>query len=87
MRYWHVVILPRFHRARNHHYEEVCRNRVSRDKHVERSVQTLTGTTKNKHVQSNGLMVVDAGEAVILMVTFIKVLNTPRSVYLNMKLD
>uniref|UniRef100_A0A3B4GH50 Dynein axonemal intermediate chain 4 n=1 Tax=Pundamilia nyererei TaxID=303518 RepID=A0A3B4GH50_9CICH len=65
--------------ARNHQYEEVCRNRVSRDKHVERSVQTLTGTTKNKHVQSNGLMVVDAGEAVILMVTFIKVLNTPRS--------
>lgn len=50
-------------------------------------MQTLTGTTKNKHVQSNGLMVVDAGEAVILMVTFIKVLNTPRSVYLNMKLD
>uniref|UniRef100_A0A3B4GJE7 Dynein axonemal intermediate chain 4 n=1 Tax=Pundamilia nyererei TaxID=303518 RepID=A0A3B4GJE7_9CICH len=46
--------------ARNHQYEEVCRNRVSRDKHVERSVQTLTGTTKNKHVQSNGLMVVDA---------------------------
>lgn len=60
---------------------------MSRDKHVERSVQTLTGTTKNKHVQSNGLMVVDAGEAVILMVTFIKVLNTPRTVYLNMKLD
>lgn len=54
---------------------------------MERSVQMLTGTTKNKHVQSNGLMVVDAGEAVILMVTFIKVLNTPRSVYLNMKLD
>ncbi|CAI5661353.1 unnamed protein product [Oreochromis niloticus] len=46
--------------ARNHQYEEVCRNRVSRDKTVERSVQTLTGTTKNKHVQSNGLMVVDA---------------------------
>ncbi|XP_039900890.1 dynein intermediate chain 4, axonemal isoform X1 [Simochromis diagramma] len=44
--------------ARNHQYEEVCR--VSRDKHVERTVQTLTGTTKNKHVQSNGLMVVDA---------------------------
>uniref|UniRef100_A0A3Q4HSZ4 Dynein axonemal intermediate chain 4 n=1 Tax=Neolamprologus brichardi TaxID=32507 RepID=A0A3Q4HSZ4_NEOBR len=68
--------------ARNHQYEEVCRNRVS--KHVERSVQTLTATTKNKHVQSNGLMVVDAGEAVILTPTFIKVLNTPRSVYLNM---
>nr|XP_014265059.2 WD repeat-containing protein 78 isoform X2 [Maylandia zebra] len=49
--------------ARNHQYEEVCRNRVSRDKHVERSVQTLTGTTKNKHVQSNGLMVVDAVSA------------------------
>uniref|UniRef100_A0A3P9BXW3 Dynein axonemal intermediate chain 4 n=1 Tax=Maylandia zebra TaxID=106582 RepID=A0A3P9BXW3_9CICH len=44
-------------KSRNHQYEEVCRNRVSRDKHVERSVQTLTGTTKNKHVQSNGLMV------------------------------
>ncbi|CAI5661355.1 unnamed protein product [Oreochromis niloticus] len=52
--------------ARNHQYEEVCRNRVSRDKTVERSVQTLTGTTKNKHVQSNGLMVVDAATNVTI---------------------
>ncbi|XP_030606878.1 dynein axonemal intermediate chain 4 [Archocentrus centrarchus] len=46
--------------ARNSQYEEVCRNRVGHGKDVDRSVQTLNGATKNKQVQSNSLIMVDA---------------------------
>uniref|UniRef100_A0A3Q0QZP1 Dynein axonemal intermediate chain 4 n=1 Tax=Amphilophus citrinellus TaxID=61819 RepID=A0A3Q0QZP1_AMPCI len=48
--------------ARNSQYEEVCRNRAGHGKDVDRSVQTLNGATKNKQVQSNSLIMVDAVE-------------------------
>uniref|UniRef100_A0A3Q0R1H1 Dynein axonemal intermediate chain 4 n=1 Tax=Amphilophus citrinellus TaxID=61819 RepID=A0A3Q0R1H1_AMPCI len=62
--------------ARNSQYEEVCRNRAGHGKDVDRSVQTLNGATKNKQVQSNSLIMVDAGKSVMLMMIFINVLNT-----------
>ncbi|XP_024908248.1 dynein axonemal intermediate chain 4 isoform X3 [Cynoglossus semilaevis] len=49
---------------RNKRYSEVCRNRMGSDKFLERSVQTLSGALKNKHVQSDAVITVDAAAAV-----------------------
>uniref|UniRef100_A0A3Q1AS69 Dynein axonemal intermediate chain 4 n=1 Tax=Amphiprion ocellaris TaxID=80972 RepID=A0A3Q1AS69_AMPOC len=49
---------------RNNQYAEVCRNRMGNDKYVNRSVQTLNGAAKHKHVQSDSLVMVDAAVTV-----------------------
>ncbi|XP_022059983.1 dynein axonemal intermediate chain 4 isoform X2 [Acanthochromis polyacanthus] len=47
---------------RNNQYAELCRNTMGNDdKYVNRSVQTLDGAAKHKHVQSDNLVMVDAG--------------------------
>ncbi|KAL7387061.1 hypothetical protein ABVT39_017776 [Epinephelus coioides] len=45
---------------RNNQYAEVCRNRMGNDKYVDRSMQTLNGAAKNKLVQSDSTVMVDA---------------------------
>ncbi|XP_069571998.1 dynein axonemal intermediate chain 4 [Brachyistius frenatus] len=47
-------------KERNNQYAELCRNKISNDKYVDRSMQTLNGATKNKHVQSDTTVMVDA---------------------------
>lgn len=47
-------------RERNNRYVELCKNRMGNDKYVERSMQTFNGAPKNKHVQSDSIVMVDA---------------------------
>ncbi|XP_029309687.1 WD repeat-containing protein 78-like isoform X2 [Cottoperca gobio] len=49
---------------RNNQYAEVCRIRTGNDKYVDRSVQTLNGTAKNKQVQSDSPVLVDTATTV-----------------------
>ncbi|XP_049930748.1 dynein axonemal intermediate chain 4 isoform X1 [Epinephelus moara] len=49
---------------RNNQYAEVCRNRMGNDKYVDRSMQTLNGAAKNKLVQSDSTVMVDAATIV-----------------------
>uniref|UniRef100_A0A8D3E9F8 Dynein axonemal intermediate chain 4 n=1 Tax=Scophthalmus maximus TaxID=52904 RepID=A0A8D3E9F8_SCOMX len=44
---------------RNRQYAEVCRNRMGNDKYMERSMQTLSGAAKDKHVQSDAVVMVN----------------------------
>ncbi|KAM9789891.1 dynein axonemal intermediate chain 4 [Neosynchiropus ocellatus] len=48
-------------RKRNSRYVKACRSRTSSDKHVDRAMQTLNGATKNKQIQSDSVVKVDAG--------------------------
>ncbi|XP_053739752.1 dynein axonemal intermediate chain 4 [Synchiropus splendidus] len=48
-------------RKRNSQYVKACRSRRSSDKHVDRSMQTLNGAVKNKQIQSDSVVKVDAG--------------------------
>ncbi|XP_071380153.1 dynein axonemal intermediate chain 4, partial [Centroberyx affinis] len=45
---------------RNNRYAELCKNRVGNDKYMERSMQTFNEAPKNKHVQSDRIVMVDA---------------------------
>ncbi|XP_069367195.1 dynein axonemal intermediate chain 4 isoform X2 [Paralichthys olivaceus] len=47
---------------RNTQYAEVCRNRMGKD--MERSMQTLNGSVKHKHVQIDGMAMVDTAMTV-----------------------
>ncbi|XP_040911473.1 dynein intermediate chain 4, axonemal-like [Toxotes jaculatrix] len=49
---------------RNNKYAEVCRSRMGNDKYVDRSMQTLNGAAKNKHVQSDSMGMVDTATTV-----------------------
>ncbi|KAG7524804.1 hypothetical protein JOB18_017068 [Solea senegalensis] len=49
---------------RNKQYADVCKNRVGNDKYTHRSMQTLNGAVKNKHVQSDGVLTGDAATTV-----------------------
>ncbi|KAM7378746.1 hypothetical protein PAMP_004345 [Pampus punctatissimus] len=49
---------------RNNQYSKVCRNRMGNDKYTDRSMQTLNGAAKNKHVQSDNVIMVDAATTV-----------------------
>ncbi|XP_070775448.1 dynein axonemal intermediate chain 4 [Enoplosus armatus] len=49
---------------RNKVYAEVCRNRMGNEKYVDRSMQTLNGAAKNKQVQSDSMVMVDAATTV-----------------------
>ncbi|KAM3604374.1 uncharacterized protein V6R79_010198 [Siganus canaliculatus] len=49
---------------RNKQYVELCRNRMSSNKFMDRSMQTLNVGTKVKQVQSNSITLVDAGSTV-----------------------
>nr|XP_046264360.1 dynein axonemal intermediate chain 4 isoform X2 [Scatophagus argus] len=49
---------------RNSQYAEVCRNRMENDKYVDRSMQTLNGAAKNKHVQSDCKVMVETATSV-----------------------
>ena len=52
-----------FNRERNNQYAKVCGNRMGNDKYTDRSMQTLNGATKNKQIQCDGVVMVDAGKA------------------------
>ncbi|MEQ2219113.1 hypothetical protein XENOCAPTIV_012763, partial [Xenoophorus captivus] len=45
----------------NKRYAKVYRNRVTDDKYLDRAVQTMNGATKNKQIQNNLILMVDAG--------------------------
>ncbi|KAM9323067.1 dynein axonemal intermediate chain 4 [Pholidichthys leucotaenia] len=47
-------------KEKNMKYAELCKNRMGNDKYVERSMQTLNGEAKSKHVQSGSVVLVDA---------------------------
>ncbi|XP_018517753.1 dynein axonemal intermediate chain 4 [Lates calcarifer] len=49
---------------KNNQYAEVCRNRMGNDKYVDRSMQTLNGAAKNKHVQTDSMAMVDTATTV-----------------------
>ncbi|XP_068427679.1 dynein axonemal intermediate chain 4 isoform X4 [Clinocottus analis] len=48
----------------NHRYADLCRNRITDDKYMDRSMQTLNGASKSKHVQSDSIMMVDSATTV-----------------------
>ncbi|XP_038562176.1 dynein intermediate chain 4, axonemal-like [Micropterus salmoides] len=48
-------------KERNIHYAELCKNTMGNDKYVVRSMQTFSGAPKNKHVQSDTIVMVDEG--------------------------
>ncbi|MEQ2315805.1 hypothetical protein AMECASPLE_026126 [Ameca splendens] len=45
----------------NKRYAKVYRSRVTDDKYLDRAVQTMNGATKNKQIQNNLILMVDAG--------------------------
>ncbi|XP_008298114.1 dynein axonemal intermediate chain 4 [Stegastes partitus] len=49
---------------RNNQYAELCRNKMGNDKYVDRSMLTLNGAAKNKHVQTDSVVMVDAAATV-----------------------
>ncbi|XP_062285113.1 dynein axonemal intermediate chain 4 [Scomber scombrus] len=49
---------------RNNQYAKVCRNRMGNDKYTDRSMQTLNGATKNKQIQCDSMVMVDAATTV-----------------------
>ncbi|XP_035993731.1 WD repeat-containing protein 78 [Fundulus heteroclitus] len=49
---------------RNKQYEEVCRKRISNEKYVDRAMQTLNEASKNKQIQNNLMLMVDAATTV-----------------------
>ncbi|KAE8291421.1 WD repeat-containing protein 78 [Larimichthys crocea] len=49
---------------RNNQYAEVCRSRAMYDNYVDRSMQTLNGASKSKHVQCDRVVMVDAASSV-----------------------
>uniref|UniRef100_A0A4W6ER68 Dynein axonemal intermediate chain 4 n=1 Tax=Lates calcarifer TaxID=8187 RepID=A0A4W6ER68_LATCA len=51
-------------KEKNNQYAEVCRNRMGNDKYVDRSMQTLNGAAKNKHVQTDSMAMVDTATTV-----------------------
>ncbi|MEQ2229888.1 hypothetical protein ILYODFUR_023562, partial [Ilyodon furcidens] len=48
----------------NKRYAKVYRNRVTDDKYLDRAMQTMNGATKNKQIQNNLILTVDAGKRV-----------------------
>ncbi|XP_071348649.1 dynein axonemal intermediate chain 4-like isoform X2 [Trachinotus anak] len=48
-------------KERNLHYAELCRNKVGSDKYEERSVQTVSGAPKDKHIQCDKIAMVNEG--------------------------
>ncbi|XP_047223253.1 dynein axonemal intermediate chain 4 isoform X4 [Girardinichthys multiradiatus] len=44
----------------NKRYAKVYRNRVTNDKYLDRAMQTMNGATKNKQIQNNLILTVDA---------------------------
>uniref|UniRef100_A0A673BD44 Dynein axonemal intermediate chain 4 n=1 Tax=Sphaeramia orbicularis TaxID=375764 RepID=A0A673BD44_9TELE len=46
---------------RNKQYAEICKNMVGNEKYVDRSIQTLNDALKHKQVQSDSIVMVDAG--------------------------
>ncbi|KAM7415026.1 hypothetical protein PAMA_019718 [Pampus argenteus] len=46
---------------RNTDYAELCRNRMGNDKYVVRSMQTFNGAPKDKEIQNDKIVMVDAG--------------------------
>uniref|UniRef100_A0A3Q2P1V0 Dynein axonemal intermediate chain 4 n=1 Tax=Fundulus heteroclitus TaxID=8078 RepID=A0A3Q2P1V0_FUNHE len=60
------------YRERNKQYEEVCRKRISNEKYVDRAMQTLNEASKNKQIQNNLMLMVDAGLHVLFIVKKMK---------------
>ncbi|KAM7397079.1 hypothetical protein PAMP_020076 [Pampus punctatissimus] len=48
-------------KERNTDYAELCKNRMGNDKYVVRSMQTFNGAPKDKEIQSDKIVMVDAG--------------------------
>ncbi|XP_047444353.1 dynein axonemal intermediate chain 4 isoform X2 [Mugil cephalus] len=49
---------------RNSRYAEVCRNKLGNDNYEDRSMQTMNGATKNKQVQTDSMVMVEAATTV-----------------------
>ncbi|CAK6954451.1 dynein axonemal intermediate chain 4-like [Scomber scombrus] len=48
-------------KKRNIEYADLCKNRMGNDKYVNRSMQTFNGAPKDKAIQSDKIVMVDAG--------------------------
>lgn len=51
-------------------YAELCKNRIGNDKYVVRSMQTFNGAPKHKEIQSDKIVMVDTGQAWLLLFFF-----------------